>query len=513
MSARKPSRAADRGSLMCRISLAALVALSGCAQQQAPKAEQRESQQPQQPGTVLPPAAVAKAPAPENVVDAKSPEVLPETHFAAGRLHESQNQFARAAEQYRQVIALSPKNLEAYNRLGIVLDRLGRFKEADEAFLQGLRVSPKQTHLRNNLAFSYIMQARWTEAETALKECIAQQPTFARAHVNLGLVLAQQNRFDEALAQFSKALPRADAYYNLGLMYQSKRKLPEAANAFKTALELNPQFAAAQKRLDALPEDVVKSARAISAVKPKPAPVVAKAEPKTLATTENAVVTASPAPAKPTTVEPTATPPAATQPVIESGLSATSAATQPAVAETPAIEPTPEFNATLEAEECDTPTPPPVDPTIAWMQESVEALPTTTSNREIDTPIDAVEAAPAMPSEHETRSVQPVITAESYNPLSAPDASDLVAGFLMELSRVTVKPATPEQPWIAEGAISHPSVLLDPEFANVSQPVYEGEARSTTQPAEIMGSPIGPDAGSPSEFVGPPAPSSTRLPR
>ena len=209
----------------------------------------------------------------DDIPEASGPEVLPKTHMAAGRFHESQGHYARAAEQYQHVIAREPKNVEAYNRLGIVLDRLGRFREADEAFARAIKIAPDRAYLYNNLAFSYIMQRRWKDAERELRTALEKQPDFIRARINLGMTLAQQNRFEEAYHAFEMALPRADAYYNLGLMYQSRRMPAEAARAYKAALSHNPGLVAAQKRLDMLPPDVVESATILSFESASPAPV------------------------------------------------------------------------------------------------------------------------------------------------------------------------------------------------------------------------------------------------
>lgn len=219
-------------------------------------------------------------------------EILPETHMAAGRLHESQNRLARAVEQYRLAVAIKPDHVEALNRLGIVLDRLGRFKEADKAFRDAIAAAPDQAYLHNNLAFSCIMQLNWREAEIVLTKALELKPDFARARVNLAMALAQQERFDEALTQFQTVLPAEDAYYNMGLMYQSKHQLVDAARSFKAALELNPQMIAARKRLEMLPADVVSEAeRQLEAIaSPAPAELASdeSADPSERPTTQPA---------------------------------------------------------------------------------------------------------------------------------------------------------------------------------------------------------------------------------
>lgn len=194
------------------------------------------------------------------IPDAISPDILPETHLAAGRLHESEGRWVRAVEQYRMAVTVNPKSIEAYNRLGVVLDRLGKFREADAVFSRAIQIAPNEAHIRNNLAFSYIMQGRWADAQAELTKAIEINPNFVRARVNMGTVLAQQGNFEEGFKNFYQVLRPEDAYYNIGLMYQSKQRTVEAAQAFQQALAVNPKMAAAQKRLELLPPTAVAEA-------------------------------------------------------------------------------------------------------------------------------------------------------------------------------------------------------------------------------------------------------------
>lgn len=233
--------------------------------------------------------AVSRLPAdPAGVSESPPAEILPDTHVAAGRLHESQGRLARAAEQYRLAIGAKPDHLEAHNRLGVVLDQLGKYKEADQAFARAIRLAPQRAYLHNNLAFSYIMQGRWAEAQEELTRALELQPDFPRARVNLGTVLAQQDRFEQALDNFRQVLRPEDAYYNLGLMYQSKKHPVEAAQAFKAALEANPKMAAAQKRLDLLPPSAVSEADKLGGLFVTPMALTGTATPPNAAMTRPA---------------------------------------------------------------------------------------------------------------------------------------------------------------------------------------------------------------------------------
>jgi len=226
---------------------------------------------PGQPAPAFRPKA-AEPPDKSRIDDAKpapEPAVLPRTHYAAGRLHESQNRLERAIEQYRFAIELEPTYVEAHNRLAICLARLGEYRAAEEHLTRAIQLRPDLAYLRNNLAFCYISQRRWADAEAELRNALQLRPDFARARINLAMTLAQQDRFDEALAAFRAVLTEADAQYNMGLMYQSRGRYADAGKAFRAALARNANLVAAAKRLEQV--EALRKSRPES-VAPMPSP-------------------------------------------------------------------------------------------------------------------------------------------------------------------------------------------------------------------------------------------------
>jgi tetratricopeptide (TPR) repeat protein len=189
---------------------------------------------------------------PENIPDEDAPRVLPETHLAAARLFESRGQFPQAIAQYRKAIAVNHNYGEAYHRLGLLLSAMNQREEAIEALTRAVDLSPHDATARNNLGFELMLAGRWSAAEQQLTTAVALKPDFPRATVNLGIVHANLGRFDQALAEFQKALPEADAYYNLGLMYRGQRRYADAIGAFERALSLNPNLTAASTQLQRL---------------------------------------------------------------------------------------------------------------------------------------------------------------------------------------------------------------------------------------------------------------------
>jgi Tfp pilus assembly protein PilF len=238
------------------------------------------------------PAATKDRSTGETPIDLPPAKIEARTYLAAARLHESQKRPIPALEQYQHALAEDPRNVHIMVRMGFLYDTLGNSEMAQKVYLEALRCEPNNAQLHNNLGFSYILRQRWQEAESALVRAIELAPEFARARVNLGMVLGQRGQFDDALRQFQMVLPPEEAYYNLGLMYQSKRKVVEAAEAYKRALDANPKLIAAQEQLNRMPADVLgaadrkiqeaaEAAASLAALSPEPAFEPMAADPMT----------------------------------------------------------------------------------------------------------------------------------------------------------------------------------------------------------------------------------------
>ena len=180
------------------------------------------------------------------------PDIMADTHFAAGQLFEKQRVPQKAILQYRRALERDPNHIPSLNRLGELYGQSGQHVAAEVAFRHAVELRPDDGLLRNNLGFEYAMQQRWDEAEKQFRRALQVLPRFERARVNLAVSLAKQGQFDEALTEFQAVLPEPDAYYNLGLMFKAKGLSQDAAGAFQIALDFNPRFDAARTQLDML---------------------------------------------------------------------------------------------------------------------------------------------------------------------------------------------------------------------------------------------------------------------
>ncbi len=86
-------------------------------------------------------------------------------------------------------------------------------------------------------------------AESSYRTAISMDPLDALAHVNLGFVLGQQRRHEDALAVLNTGLNldpnSADCHYLLGGLHEELLDFASAAQDYRRALELRPDFALA----------------------------------------------------------------------------------------------------------------------------------------------------------------------------------------------------------------------------------------------------------------------------
>ncbi len=257
-----------------RLFIVATLCAAGCAKSDFQVARQSRT-------TLRPTTADGRM---ANAPEEKPPKILPETHFAAGMLFERQGQFDPAIAQYRKAVALNHNYAAAYHRLALLLSATGQHLEAAETLQRAVAQRPENAVLRNDLGFEWMLAQQWDDAERELRKAIELQPDLATPHINLGMVLAKSGRFDESLSAFQAVLPEADAYYNLGLMFRGQQMYPEAADAFREVLTLNPQFTAAKTQLDQITQRTEpKTPPQAAAEAPQPEPITLtfpKAEPQ-----------------------------------------------------------------------------------------------------------------------------------------------------------------------------------------------------------------------------------------
>jgi tetratricopeptide (TPR) repeat protein len=129
----------------------------------------------------------------------------------------------------------------------------GKFNQAEEKYLQVLRHDDKNVNTLANLAAIQLELNHFDEAEKHIKAALAVAPNDAYSLSILGNLKFRQEKYDDALDALSRAAKsdpqNAEVQNFLGLTLSQKGLRGAAETAFRKAIILNPNYAAAQNNL------------------------------------------------------------------------------------------------------------------------------------------------------------------------------------------------------------------------------------------------------------------------
>lgn len=182
----------------------------------------------------------------------KDPKFNANTHFAAGQLAESQDDFPRAIAQYNEALKLDAKHIPSLYRLALVYTQQKDYPKAIEAWKSYIKVTDGSAEGYNNLGFCHELAGQPDLAETAYKKGVAKDPKHPACRINYGLMLARHGRTSEAIVQLQAVLTPAQVHYNLASVYEQQGRKEQAKIEYRKALELDPNFIDARTRLSAV---------------------------------------------------------------------------------------------------------------------------------------------------------------------------------------------------------------------------------------------------------------------
>src|SRR5450830_180453 len=174
----------------------------------------------------------------------------------------SRGENASAQQQYRQVLQLDVRNVDALLGMAAIAQRQGRDADAQGWYQKVLEIEP-----RNTIAQSAMISPQaHTDAigtESRIKGMLAQQPEAANLHASLGNLYAEQGQWPSAQEAFfnaSRFAPNnADYAFNLAISLDQMGKSSLALKQYQRALELlnksgasSPDRAQLEARIKAL---------------------------------------------------------------------------------------------------------------------------------------------------------------------------------------------------------------------------------------------------------------------
>ncbi len=176
-----------------------------------------------------------------------------EAYLGLGLMHELREEPDKAESAYRAAIEIQQqtgaKSLTAYFRLAQLLAGQGFYDKAEEQFRKVLEIAPRAVEAYFELAHLYLKQERAQEAIAVLSEAAPLAEDQARLHVLTGMARmiggdlagAEESYFKSAQIEPDNEV----CCFYLGVLYEKQGRDEEAWEQFYRVLEINPDNAEA----------------------------------------------------------------------------------------------------------------------------------------------------------------------------------------------------------------------------------------------------------------------------
>jgi len=178
-------------------------------------------------------------------------------HNNLGELLAQQGRLDEAAMHFTKALDINPSFAHARHNMGMIFVQRGNLDEAIPEFQQAIELEPAFADAYNKLGAALASRGRLDEAIENFSKAIEVNPTYSSAHANLGSAYEQQGRLIEAITEYALAIQStadttmaAQTHFKLGRLLAKTGKRKEAAENFKEALRLKPDFAQAQQALN-----------------------------------------------------------------------------------------------------------------------------------------------------------------------------------------------------------------------------------------------------------------------
>jgi tetratricopeptide (TPR) repeat protein len=126
-------------------------------------------------------------------------------HVNLGQISESDGDLARAADHYRQALAVDPATPGAHNNLGVLAARRGQLDEAKREFEREVELHPANADAHFNLGLVYQRLGRLDAAAPWWERTLAVDPGHRAAHQELAAYYAAKGDAARAAAHLDAA--------------------------------------------------------------------------------------------------------------------------------------------------------------------------------------------------------------------------------------------------------------------------------------------------------------------
>ncbi|QOI99508.1 MAG: tetratricopeptide repeat protein [Phycisphaeraceae bacterium] len=166
-----------------------------------------------------------------------------DAQFKYGQALQVLGQLVDAVRQYLKALAIKPNDFQANMNLGVAYLQLNEPENALRYADRAVKISPRDGQARTNLASVYSALNRHEEAVAEYLQSIELMPVSPEVLLNLADSLSKAGQFEQAintLEQVVRTDPSAAAYERLGTAHFRIRRYDEAEQAFRKAMEIDP---------------------------------------------------------------------------------------------------------------------------------------------------------------------------------------------------------------------------------------------------------------------------------
>lgn len=171
-----------------------------------------------------------------------------EAYRRLGLLLQGEERFDEAVEILKQGLITDSGAKDLYNSLGGVYLDIGRLDDAIDSYRRYVQLAPDEPNAHDSLADAYQWAGRYEEAISEYERALTLKPDFEIAIVHLGNTYFQQGRYQQAMKEYERYihdapsdLERMRGYNTIALVELRKGNLPAAQSAANVGLKYNPK--------------------------------------------------------------------------------------------------------------------------------------------------------------------------------------------------------------------------------------------------------------------------------
>lgn len=179
----------------------------------------------------------------------QDPKYVP-AWMGLGTVCESMGDKDEAINHYRTVLKIDPKHVPAHIGVARIYENNGQRDAAMSTYKAATAAMPRDASLWHEQGLCYGRAKQFDEALPCLERAANLRPTNNDYNKSVGFMLARMGRGDEALPWLTKAMPEADARYNIARMLEHIGQEQASQTQLALALKADPNHIPSLKRMN-----------------------------------------------------------------------------------------------------------------------------------------------------------------------------------------------------------------------------------------------------------------------